>query len=61
MSIKGNLKTFHLSSLLQMLNYERKTGKLKIKSESNEVEIFLHEATSCLPQKPRKPTDWGSC
>ena len=59
MSIKGNLKTFHLSSLLQMLNYERKTGKLKIKSESNEVEIFLHEGDIVFATETQKTNRLG--
>ncbi len=45
MSLKGNIETFGLSSILQMLNYEKRTGKLSIKSKSqaNTIHILLHE------------------
>lgn len=43
MSIKGTLETFDLSSLLQMLNSEKKTGRLSIRSDTNQVQIFFQE------------------
>jgi len=45
MTLKGNIETFGLSSILQMLNHEKRTGKLSIKSgsQANTVHIFLHE------------------
>ena len=45
MSLTGNIETFGLSSILQMLNYEKRTGKLSITSgsQANTVHIFLHE------------------
>jgi len=54
MSIQGNLETFYLSSLLQMLNYEKKTGRLKIKSKNNEVQIILFEGDIVFATETQK-------
>ncbi len=43
MSIQGNLETFYLTTLLQMLCYEAKTGVLKLKRAENEINIYLQE------------------
>lgn len=43
MSLKGNIETFRLSSILQMLNYEMRTGKLTIRFSDNFIQIFLYE------------------
>jgi len=59
MPIKGNLETFYMSSLLQMLNYDRKTGKLSIKNESNEVQIFLHEGDIVFATETQKANRLG--
>lgn len=59
MSIKGNLETFYLTSLLQMLNYDRKTGKLTIKSDANEVQIFLHEGDIVFATETQKTNRLG--
>lgn len=45
MSIKGNIKTFYLSSLLQILSNDKKTGVLTIVDGSNTVEIYLNDGT----------------
>ncbi len=54
MSIQGNLETFYLSSLLQMLSGERKTGRLKIRSRDNEVQIILHEGDIVFATEKQK-------
>jgi hypothetical protein len=54
MSIQGNLETFHLGSLLQILSYENKTGRLKIKSTNNEVQIILHDGDIVFATEARK-------
>lgn len=59
MSIKGNLETFDLSSLLQMLNYEKKTGRLKITSEDNEVQIILRQGDVVFATEARKTNRLG--
>ena len=59
MSIKGNLETFDLSSLLQMLNYEKKTGRLKITSKDNEVLIILQQGDVVFATEARKTNRLG--
>jgi len=59
MTIKGNLETFYLTSLLQMLNYDRKTGKLTIKCDANEVQIFLHEGDIVFATETQKTNRLG--
>lgn len=59
MPIKGTLETFYLTSLLQMLNYDRKTGKLNIKSESNEVQIIIHEGDIVFATETKKTNRLG--
>jgi DNA-binding MarR family transcriptional regulator len=59
MTIKGNLETFYLTSLLQMLNYDRKTGKLTIKCDVNEVQIFLHEGDIVFATETQKTNRLG--
>jgi hypothetical protein len=43
MSLKGNLETFYLNSILQLLSSDQKTGILKVKNGNAEVKIFVHE------------------
>ncbi|MDZ7830330.1 MAG: DUF4388 domain-containing protein [Desulfobacterales bacterium] len=59
MTIKGNLETFYLTSLLQMLNYDQKTGKLTIKSDTNEVQIYLHEGDVVFATETQKTNRLG--
>lgn len=59
MSIQGNLETFYLPSMLQMLSYEKKTGRLKIKSSDNEVQIILHEGDIVFATESRKSNRIG--
>lgn len=41
MSIKGNLETVYLPTILQMLSSEDKTGILRLQKEDNEVHIYI--------------------
>ena len=59
MSIQGKLETFYLPSMLQMLSYEKKTGRLKIKSPDNEVQIILHEGDIVFATETRKSNRIG--
>ena len=43
MSLKGNLKTFLLPSLLQMLCNDKKTGVLEIYIEGKKTQVYLKE------------------
>jgi len=45
MSITGNINTFHLSSLLQLLSNDKKTGILELTDGNDIVQIFLSEGT----------------
>lgn len=59
MSLTGHLQTFELSSLLRMLAYEQRTGKLVIKSQSNTVQIFLHEGDIVFATETKKNNRLG--
>ncbi len=59
MSLKGNIETFRLSSILQMLNYERRTGRLIIRSSDNFIQIFLHEGDIIYATETRKTNRLG--
>lgn len=41
MSLKGNLETLHIASILQLLSQERKTGVLQVSHGENNVKIFI--------------------
>jgi len=43
MSLKGNLKTFLLPSLLQMLCNDKKTGVLEVYNEGKKIQIYMKE------------------
>lgn len=59
MSIQGTLDTFDLSSLLQMLKYEKKTGRLTIRSKANHVQIFLQDGDIIFATESRKSNRLG--
>ena len=60
MTVKGDLKTFSLASLLQILSYEEKTGRLWIKSESNLIQIFLRNGNILFATESQKSNRIGS-
>lgn len=43
MSLKGNLETFNLTSLLQLLSDDQKTGVLQVNNNENSVRIFMKD------------------
>ena len=43
MSLKGNLETFNLTSLLQLLSDDQKTGVLQVNNNENSVKIFMKD------------------
>ncbi|MFW6334599.1 MAG: DUF4388 domain-containing protein [Desulfosalsimonas sp.] len=54
MAIQGSLETFDLSSLLQMLCSEKKTGKLTIRSKTNTVQIFFQQGDIVFARESKK-------
>jgi hypothetical protein len=59
MAIQGSLDTFDLSNLLQMIKYERKSGRLTISSESNQVQILMQEGDIVFATESRKSNRIG--
>ncbi len=45
MSLKGNLKSFDLTMIFQLLSSDRKTGVLRVTSGSNEVRVYIMDGT----------------
>ena len=45
MAITGNIKTFYLSSLLQLLSNDKKTGILELTDGSDIVQVFFRDGT----------------
>jgi len=45
MAITGNLKTFYLSSLLQLLSNDKKTGILELTDGNDIVQVYLRDGT----------------
>ena len=43
MALRGNIETFYLASILQLLCNDQKTGVLKLKSGKKKVEVFFKE------------------
>lgn len=54
MSIRGNLETFDMTALLQMLASEQKTGKLTLISETNQVQISFQDGDIVFATERRK-------
>ncbi len=59
MSLNGNLKTFDLSSLLRMLTFAKRTGKLLLRFEGNTIQIFLHKGDVVYATETRKNNRLG--
>ena len=45
MAIQGNLETFYLPNLLQLLSNDKKTGILQLSEGEDKVEICFKEGT----------------
>ena len=43
MSLTGNLETFYLTTILQLLHNEQKTGVLRVMRKDEEIKIFIQE------------------
>jgi hypothetical protein len=54
MSIKGSIESIYLSSMLQMLCNDGKTGILRIWDAGNEVKIYLHDGNIIYATSSRK-------
>ncbi len=59
MSLKGNIEDFRLTSILQMLNYEMRTGKLIIRFSDNFIQIFLYEGDIIYATETRETNRLG--
>ena len=57
--MKGNIKTFALTSILQLLSTDRKTGVLELKSQDNAVKIFFSDGTIVYAMGSRKESRIG--
>jgi len=45
MALQGNLETFFLASVFQLLCNDKKTGVLRVADEENEVKVYFKEGT----------------
>ena len=45
MTIKGELESFYLTTILQLLDNEQKTGVLEVRNGVHEVKIYFYEGT----------------
>ena len=52
MSLKGNLKSFGLTAIFQLLSSDNKTGVLRVSSEKGEVRVYLMEGTIIFATGP---------
>jgi hypothetical protein len=59
MSLKGNLETFYLNSILQLLSDDRKTGILMVKHAGTEVKVFVEEGDIIYATGSRKEDRLG--
>ncbi len=59
MSIKGNLETFYLTTLLQMLCHETKTGVLRLKHKENNVSIYIQNGDIIYATDSRRQNRLG--
>ncbi len=59
MSIQGSLDTFDLSNLLQMIKYERKSGRLTISSGQNQVQFLMQDGDIVFATESRKTNRIG--
>lgn len=60
MSLKGNLDTFLLHSILQLLHNDRKTGVFQANRGDEEVKIYFYEGDIIYAMGPKKENRLGS-
>lgn len=59
MALRGNIETFYLSSLLQLLSNDNKTGVLQLSSRDDIVKIFFKEGTIIYATSSKKEDRLG--
>jgi CheY-like chemotaxis protein len=59
MSLKGNLETFFIASILQLLSLDKKTGILRVKHDNNEAKVYFKGGTIIYAADSRKETRLG--
>lgn len=60
MSLKGNLETFFLINVMQLLCNEQKTGILQVTDGNNEVKVIINEGTIMYAMGTQKEFRLGS-
>lgn len=60
MALKGNLKTFLLTSILQLLHNDRKTGALHLTNGEEEVKVIFKEGTIVYAMSSQKSARLGN-
>jgi len=60
MTIKGELETFYLTTILQLLDNEQKTGVLEVRNGVHEVKIFFYEGTIVYATSSEKQFSLGN-
>jgi hypothetical protein len=60
MAIKGELETFYLTTILQLLDNEQKTGVLEVRDGVHVVKIFFHEGTIIYATSSEKKYSLGN-
>ncbi len=59
MSLIGDLKTFHLANVLQLLCIEKKTGILKVTSNKSLINVYLEDGTITHAMESQKESRMG--
>ncbi len=59
MSLKGNLETFFLSSILQLLDNDKKTGMLRVVGKTEEVRVFIKDGSIIYALGSKKESRLG--
>ena len=54
MALKGKIESIFLSSILQLLCNDKKTGVLRVWNDENEVKIYLHDGTIVYAKSSQK-------
>ncbi len=60
MSLKGNLESFFLSSILQLLQNDKKTGILLVKNAADEAQLILQEGEIIYAMSNHKEARLGN-
>jgi len=60
MSLKGNLETFLLHSILQLLHDDIKTGVFQVNRDDEEVKIYFYKGDIIYARRSRKENRLGN-